>query len=196
MATTTPRRRGPRATGDARSDILAAARSEFADKGYAAASVRGIARLAEVDPALVHHYFAGKSQLFAATMDLELDPHDIVRKILDGPRQDAGQRLVRTFLAIWDAPERRAQVAALVRSMFGGPPEKSPVREFVLPELIMRVCTELQVDDPARRAGLIASQMLGLIAGRYVLQLPPVVALGAEDMVRTYGETIRRYLFD
>ena len=82
-------RRGPGRPadgGDRRALILAAAREEFAGKGYAAASVRGIARSAEVDPALVHHYFGTKEQVFVAAMELPFAPAELVPQILDGPR--------------------------------------------------------------------------------------------------------------
>ena len=53
-AANAPRSRGPRGGGsDTRGDILAAARAAFADRGYTAASLRGIAREAGVDPALL-----------------------------------------------------------------------------------------------------------------------------------------------
>ena len=67
--------RGRRPGGvDTRQAIVEAARVDFAEQGYDGTSLRGIARRAEVDPALVHHYFGGKPQLFAAVMDIPADP--------------------------------------------------------------------------------------------------------------------------
>lgn len=193
-----PRKRGPRSTGDARADILDAARAEFADKGYAAASLRGIARRAGVDPALIHHYFDGKSELFTATMNIDLNPAEAVKTIVTGPRAEAGERVVRTFLGVWDAPQNRGQLVGVVRTVLlgGALQERNPVSQFILPELLMRICVELEVDDPMRRAGLIGSQMVGLLVTRYLIELPPVVQLSQEDAIATFGETIRRYLFD
>ncbi|MFE3697241.1 hypothetical protein ACFXO7_05150 [Nocardia tengchongensis] len=55
----------------------------------------------------------------------------------------------------------------------------------------------LRFGDPAdapHRAGLIASQILGLALCRYVLRLPPVVALTQEQIVAEVGPTVQRYL--
>ncbi len=60
----------------ARDDILAAARTEFAEDGYDGATIRGIAARADVDPALVHHYFGAKEQLFEAAVELPVSPAD------------------------------------------------------------------------------------------------------------------------
>jgi AcrR family transcriptional regulator len=52
--------------------VLDAARAVFAEKGYDAATIRGIARAAGVDAALVHHFFGSKEQVFVAAMNLPL----------------------------------------------------------------------------------------------------------------------------
>jgi AcrR family transcriptional regulator len=38
------------------------------EQGYAATTIRAVARLAEVDPALIYHYFEDKPALFVATL--------------------------------------------------------------------------------------------------------------------------------
>ena len=70
MTPATPRRRGrpsrtqTEAAPATRDIILAAAREEFSERGYEKTSVRGIAKAAGVDSALVHHYFGTKEQVF------------------------------------------------------------------------------------------------------------------------------------
>src|SRR5260370_34221333 len=59
---------------DTRGEIIEAAKRVFAAKGYDGASLRAVAREAQVDPALVHHYFDGKASLFVAAMALPFDP--------------------------------------------------------------------------------------------------------------------------
>ena len=63
----TGRRPGVSGTREA---ILDAARRAFAEQGYQHATIRGVADLAGVDPALVHHYFGTKQGLFVAAMQL------------------------------------------------------------------------------------------------------------------------------
>ena len=70
-------------SGDTRSSIIAAAAVEFAHHGYDSTSMRAIARRAGVDPALVHHYFGDKADLFAFDYEdftLEgYDPHPAIK---------------------------------------------------------------------------------------------------------------------
>ena len=75
----TGRRKGNPGTREA---ILAAARDAFAERGYDKATIRQIAAGAVVDPALVHHYFGTKEQLFLATVEAPFDPTKLLPEIL------------------------------------------------------------------------------------------------------------------
>src|SRR3984885_14721486 len=61
---TTPGPRDERGVLAAR--IVAAARDEFAEQGWAGTTIRAVARTADVDPALVYHYFGSKEGLLDA----------------------------------------------------------------------------------------------------------------------------------
>src|SRR5699024_1441317 len=107
--------RGRRAGGgDTRAEILEFARELFAAKGYDGTSVRAVAREAGVDPALVHHYFAGKAALFAEVIGVPRDIEDKIAAAVAGPVDGAGERIVRTFLRVWDSPEGRTRFRAMV----------------------------------------------------------------------------------
>src|SRR6478752_1083882 len=94
------RGRGRRPGGpDTRTVIVDAARSSFAANGYDKSSLRGIARDAGVDPALVHHYFDGKAALFAETLSMPVDPARLVERIVAGGPEGVGRRLIETFLS-------------------------------------------------------------------------------------------------
>jgi hypothetical protein len=45
-----------------------------------------------------------------------------------------------------------------------------------------------------QRAGLVASQVLGMAICRYVLRLPPVVAMSRAEVIEWIGPTVQRYL--
>ena len=112
---TAPARRGPGRPadgGDRRTAILSAAREQFAATGYEAASVRGIARQAGVDPALVHHYFGTKEQVFVAAMQLPFQPGEMLPQVLAGDPEGLGERLVRLFLGAWDSPSSGRRCSA------------------------------------------------------------------------------------
>jgi AcrR family transcriptional regulator len=109
-----PRGRRP-AGSDTRAEIVAAARTEFAEAGYAAASIRSIARRAEVDPALVHHYFDGKPALFGEVLDFPVNPEVLLRRLHETPREKLGSALVATFLDVWDDGIGRERFAGDLR---------------------------------------------------------------------------------
>ena len=114
---TSPRRSGRR-PGDSgtREAILAAAKESFAASGYDATTIRGVGRAAGVDPALVHHFFGTKQDLFAAAMDLPVDPAQMVPALLADGVDGLGERLVRMFLLVWDSTPGQGPMLALLRS--------------------------------------------------------------------------------
>lgn len=192
-------RRGPRTGEDTRGAILDAARTEFARAGYEAASLRGIARVAGVDPALVHHYFDGKDDLFAravAQVTLHESPQAVVARVLDGPPSEVGVRAVTAFLSVWD--DQRETFAALVRSLVQNEEIAAGVRGFLGKEIFGRVAREVDPDAPADevvlRGGLVAAQMLGLATARYVVQLPGVAEAGQGELVARIGPVVQHYL--
>ncbi|HEX2131257.1 MAG TPA: helix-turn-helix domain-containing protein, partial [Actinophytocola sp.] len=99
-----PRRRGRRPGGtDTRAALLDAARAVFSEHGYDGATVRAIAARAEVDAAMVNHWFGSKEGLFAeAVLKLPFNPRDVVERLLDGEVDSLGERIVRTFITVWD----------------------------------------------------------------------------------------------
>src|SRR5918999_6568218 len=111
-----------------RAAILAAARTQFADNGFDAASVRAIARAADVDPALVLHYFGSKAALFAEALEIPFEQEEIAERVLDGPRDELGHRLARFFLSIWGDPDRREPIMGLLRAATTSPDAAAMLR--------------------------------------------------------------------
>ncbi|MEX0169552.1 TetR family transcriptional regulator [Streptomyces sp. LMG1-1-1.1] len=195
-----PRRRGrPSRTEEesgpgARERILEAARAEFAERGYDKASVRGIARAAGVDPALVHHYFGTKDEVFAAAIEVSFEPAAVVPAIVAGPRDALGERLARFFIGVWENPVSRAPLLATVRSALTHEAAAKVLRTFVLRRLLERIAAELDVPDPAFRAELAASQMIGIVIMRYVIRVEPLASADPEEIVAQVAPTLQRYL--
>ncbi|HEX2804589.1 MAG TPA: TetR family transcriptional regulator [Kineosporiaceae bacterium] len=190
------RRRGRRPAGeDTRQAIVDAARTEFATRGYEGTTMRGVARAAGVDARLVHHYFDGKDEVFAAAMELPVRPREIVDQIINGSVEELGERLVRFFFAVWDAPAGRERIVALLASALTSQDAARLLREFLAREIFGRVAAELGSDDPQLRAALAASQMVGVIVARYVVKIEPLASADQEDLVPILGPTIQRYLY-
>jgi AcrR family transcriptional regulator len=187
-------RRGPGrrpGSADTRGEILAAARRVFAEKGFDKATVRGIAREAQVDPALVHHYFETKEGMFAAALRLPLTPELVVPTLLEGPREEVGERLVRLVLTVTAEPETREPMIALIRSVVTNEQAVTMFREFVTNALLLRVATAMEV--PHLRIEAAFSQMFGMVMARYVLKLEPMASAGEEELVELLAPTIQRY---
>jgi AcrR family transcriptional regulator len=138
-------RRSGRRAGDSgtREAILAAARKRFGDHGYTGATMRAIAADADVDPALVHHFFGTKEGLFAAAMSLPLNPGELISATLAPgarpPGLSLGEHLVRTVLGAWDVNEIRDTFLGLLRSAVTSEQAASMLREFVTETILGRL---------------------------------------------------------
>jgi AcrR family transcriptional regulator len=195
-STRTGRRAGESGTREA---ILSAARAQFAEHGYDGATIRAIARAAGVDPALVHHYFGGKENLFAAAMKLPLIPSEVITAALTrrDPSDSLGTHMVRTALSVWESADVRGPFQAMLRSALTSERAAATLREFIT-EAILRPVANAAGGGVAERtpfrASLVATQMLGLALSRYVLRFEPVAAASPEELAAAVGPTIDRYL--
>jgi AcrR family transcriptional regulator len=180
---------------DTREAILAAAKQAFAERGYDNASIRQIATGAGVDPALVHHYFGTKDQLFVATMEIPVNPADMIPKIVAGGPDGVGERVVRTFLTVWDSPAGTT-AAALLRSVLSHEWSARMLREFLVSQILGKIVQSLDLDPKQAqlRATLAASQIVGLAMARYIIKVEPLASAPRETLVATIGPTIQRYL--
>src|SRR5213078_363429 len=166
---------------DTREAIVEAARKAFAERGYDRASIRAIATSAGVDPALVHHYFGSKDQLFLATVQVPINPEEFIPKIFEQGIDGVGERLVRTFLSVWDSPVG-STAAALLRSAVSHDWSARMLREFVTTQILRRATKHLDL-DPAEaplRMSLVAAQILGLAMARYIVRVEPLASAPAE----------------
>jgi AcrR family transcriptional regulator len=175
--------------------VLAAARAAFAERGYDGASIRAIAGEADVDPALVHHYFGTKNELFLAAVSAPIDPDELLPDVLAAPADVRGAALVRMVLRVWDGPARPA-ILALVRSAVNHEWSAKLLREFVLAKVLRRVVGSLDMPAEEReaRGALVASQVIGMVMTRYVLRLEPLASASPEQVVAAIGPTVQRYL--
>ncbi len=185
--------RRPGATGT-RAAVLAAAREAFGMQGYGATSVRAVARTAGVDPSLVLHFFGSKDGLFAAAVELPVDPAEVVAGLLAGGADGLGERIVRTFLAVWDASPGQGPMLAMLRSAVSHEDAAAMLRELLLRVLLRPLALGAGGDDPDLRAALLASQVVGLAITRYVLRLEPVTSASADQLAPLLGPTLQRYL--
>lgn len=187
-------RTGRRPDGaDTRGEILAAARSLFAAHGYDATSLRAVAREAGVDPALLHHYFDGKPDLFTSSFELPFATEELLPRVVDGPRERIGERLVRLFLQVWGGPGAEHLVGVL-RSALTHDQAAAMLREFMTATILEGVAGALDVAEPRTRAALCASHLVGLGVLREILGFAPLRAMSDDQLVAWVAPTLQRYL--
>ena len=190
------RTRGRRRTGDAdaRSQILKAASKEFLANGYDATSMRAIARRANVDPALVHHYFSEKAELFAASVSSPMRPDLIVKEVLRGPRDQIGVNLVTVVLTKMETGKSAERIISLIRTALGHDFAATMLRQFITREVLKKIADELGVDDGELRAGAVASQIVGLFMVRYGVRVEPLASAPIDEVARRIGPVIQWHL--
>ena len=192
MSTRTSRGRRPGAP-DTRAQVLDAARTSFAEKGFRATTIRAVAATAGVDPALVHHYFGTKDNLFLAALEMPVDPRELLAPVVRQGPDGAGERLLRTFLSAWDDPDIQVRLLAVVRSVLDDDGGQLLTDGFI-PVVVGPVLAQLVADQPEVRIPLVVSQVVGLIVARYLLALPPMALMPADDLVARMGPVIQHYL--
>lgn len=178
----------PRRSAATRAAILAAARDRFAADGYERATIRAIARDADIDPSMVMRYYGNKAGLFAAASEIEVHAPDLAHV----PRDEAGARLVRHFLERWECDETLTGMMRVgVTNEAGAQRMRGVFAEQIKP-VLAAVCPV--PEEAPTRAALIASQILGMALCRYVLHIPPAVDLGHDEVVAWLAPTVQRYL--
>lgn len=176
---------------ETRDQILAAARALFAEQGYDGTTIRGIAAEAGVNPALIHHFFGSKDQVFAAALELPVNPSAIVSAVIDGPREQAGERLIRLFLTIWGHPEARKPFLALIRSVASNEDAARMMREFIRRAIINRIGPALGVSD--LRMTAVGTQLMGVAMLRYIVRVEPMASAGDDEVVALIAPVIQHH---
>ncbi|HEY0645457.1 MAG TPA: TetR family transcriptional regulator [Nocardioides sp.] len=189
---TTSRGRRPGAP-DTKAEVLTAARTSFAEKGFRGTTIRAVAASAGVDPALVHHYFGTKDDLFLAALQMPVDPRELMAPVVAEGPDGAGERLLRVFLSVWDDPDTQVQLLAVVRSVLSAD-GTTLLKDGFIPVVVGPVLAQLVKDRPEVRIPLVASQVVGLIVTRYVVALPPMADMPADDVVARVGPVLQHYL--
>lgn len=194
--TTSKRKRPGRPPGpsDTRDRILESARELFARNGIGKTSIRSIAAASGVDSALVHHYFGTKEQLFAAAVQIPIDPMLIIGPMREVPISDLGSTLPSLLLPLWDSEMGTAFLATL-RSLLAGD-GVGLIRSFL--QDVISVEIGARVDEPPGsgqiRVQFVASQLVGVVMARYILELEPFASLPVEQIAATIAPNLQRYL--
>jgi AcrR family transcriptional regulator len=190
-------KRGPgRRPGDpevTKRAILSAARDAFGESGYDRATIREIAFRAAVDPALVHHHFGTKEELFAAAHELPFSPANLFRQIAELPREQRAEAVVRVYLTVLGAPG--SPVLSLVRAAATNDAAAKMMREFIVSILLETAPRLIEFPDARLRIGLIGSHLIGVVMARSILGLPVLADVDVDDLIPNLVPMVERYLY-
>jgi AcrR family transcriptional regulator len=196
-AKTTKRRGRRQGEPVSRDAVLSAAKQRFATDGYEKTTLRAIADDAHVDPSMVLYLFGSKEELFRESLRLILDPEVLVAALTgaadDDP--DIGTRMVRTYLRIWETPDTAASMRAMLQSATSNTDANDAFRGFMQNYVLTAVSGVLGGGEQARlRAMLAATNLVGTAVLRYIIQVPPLATLSADEVVALIAPAVTRYL--
>ncbi|WP_256076712.1 TetR/AcrR family transcriptional regulator [Streptomyces sp. BpilaLS-43] len=113
-----------------------------------------------------------------------------------GPAEDLGERLARYFIGVRENPVSQGPC-------WRSCARRSPTRRrrtccaaSCCAGLLDRIAADLDVPDPALRAELAASHMIGTAVLRYVVRAEPLASADPERIVAMVAPTLQRYLAD
>jgi AcrR family transcriptional regulator len=181
-------------TPDTRDKIMAVARRRFATRGYEATSLRSIAADAQVDPALLIHYFGTKEGLFAAATGLPGGLPEMFAAAEGMPLRESVEFLVRSYLQFVDSDQSRNAILALVRSAVSNQQAAAMLREFLAAELLPVIRRLTEHEDAPLRASLVAAQLIGIAILRHVLRVDHVARASPDEIVALAAPAIEQYL--
>jgi AcrR family transcriptional regulator len=180
---------------DTRAEVLAAARHRFAADGFDNATIRAIAGDAGVDPALVHHYFGSKRDLFRTAVAFPVQAEEVIEAVGTGtPRQQA-TALARVFFSVWEDPATRPQMLSVLRSAMTHDDAARVLRQFVGTELLGPVARRTGTDPDDLAVSLAAAQMVGIAVMRYVVGVEPLASADTDEVVARVAPALEHHLF-
>ncbi|MEU2348070.1 TetR family transcriptional regulator [Modestobacter sp. NPDC049651] len=176
----------PRSAAGTRAAILTAARTRFAADGYERTTLRAVAGDVGVDAALVVRYFGTKEALFSAAAEFELRLPDLAG-VAPG---DVAAALLPRFFAVW---EEQGTFLALLRAAATSEAAAAAMREVFVRQVAPALAA-VTPDQPARRAALVGSQVLGLAFTRYVLRAAPLAEMSRDELAAAVAPVLAHYL--
>ena len=189
------RRRG---RPDTRARILEAARAQFIEVGYLAATVRSIAAQVGVDQELINYFFGSKERLLGEALSLRANPAEIIAGQIDAPLDELPRRLLTALLETWDDPENQTKL--LVLAQVGAEPDGSALTRGFVEEALAAPITErllrhgIPVEEARLCTALLITQLVGVIYARYVLAADPVAEIAQQAFVDGFTPALNAVL--
>jgi len=144
---------------------------------------------------MVHHFFRGKDELFAASVKLPADPAEVLAGVEDLDPEARAEAIVRAVLRLWEGPAQHGLVA-FVRGTIGSKAKTALMREMVNRTILSRIMAGVPgtAEEVRMRGNLVATQVVGLMLVRYVIRLEPLASADRDEVIRLTAPNIQRYL--
>lgn len=189
----TGRRPGKSITKD---KIITIAQELFTKTNYEQTSIRNIAKLAEVDPSLVLHFFNSKQELFIEAMTPSQNMPQKIAKALEGDTETCGIRVTTLFVDMLEAQATNRVILSIVRAVIQVPAAASLLKVLLIRPILNTFKNSEKLDNAELRATLVESQLMGIIMSRYILKIEPLASLPSDQLISYLAPTIQRYLMD
>ncbi len=173
-----------------RAAILEAARATFAERGYAGATIREIARRAGVANGLVLRHFGSKENLFMAAMPGPQDLADLIQ----GDPQTLPERLAHGYLARMEHARGDDPFLALISA--AGSHEDAAIRLYAaMHERSVAIYRQVLADPPSEaQIALAAAQLIGVTFSRYIIKAGPLAQMPLQQLEHHLAQALRATL--
>lgn len=155
--------------------------------------MRSIAQRAQVDVALVAHYFGNKNDLFAASLELPAGAPESLVAGLSAPRDQQGERLARSYFELWENPATSDQLKVFGRSALTNETASARLKSLLTGTFNQ---PEFAAAITGREVGftLAMTHLVGVALGRYLIGVPPLADLDFETLVARTGAAVQLHL--
>jgi AcrR family transcriptional regulator len=165
---------------------------QFAGRGYTRTTLRSVGEAAQAHPALLHHYFRTKQQLYRDALDLPIDPWQVLTRLLTQTPQTSSGALVRHFISTWRDTVAGPRLRAMARSTYGDPDGTSMARSHT--EAVLIPCFAGALGVPEVNVAAALSHLIGLTLADTVLGIGQLNHATKDDLVALVGPSISHYL--
>ena len=172
---------------ETREKILAAACTRFGDVGFEATTIRSVAAEAEVDPALVMHYFKNKQGLFDAVVSSLQE--------LPGRLEDVAdlKGYIAQYLQLWEAEDMGSRLKAVLRAGVGSSHASGVLRQYMDEQFLELVsqsklsATVFDTPEKRERIPFIGAMLVGVAITRNVILVPYVREKTIDELAEIYA---------
>ncbi|SNY47604.1 DNA-binding transcriptional regulator, AcrR family [Paractinoplanes atraurantiacus] len=169
---------------------MAAARQVFAEQGFDKATIREIARRADVTHGLVMRHFESKERLFLAAVPGTRDLAASVAGDLDG----LPGRIADSFVRRMESADSADPFVALVRAAAADQEAAKALLAAMRSESVAAYRAVLPGPQVDERVDLLGAFLMGVTVSRYVLGDGPLAAMPPERLAGYLAGVLRTIL--